>query len=196
MTAGGESAAIQYNQSWAMVHFLVYATEGTGRPFYRDRLIDLLARLNRWQDPQAAFVAAFSDNIEGFETKFVDYARRLKPTETLQYMDHVGILASLLKATESQDFGTMAAFRSHVRRYWVAPKPRSDGAPTLAADPMVYFSYLNGQPMAANCLYFHPRSDAPLPDIVCEPMDHLRIRARFFRTPAGEIDFDLLVEPM
>ena len=195
IAAGGDEADIQYNQAWAMVHFLVYATEGTGQPVYRDRLINLLARLNRSQDAQTAFAAAFSNNIGGFQDRFVAYARQLSPTPMTQYMDHVRILASLLKATGTQDFGTMAQFRSYVRRHWIAPQPRADGQPVLAADPMVYFSYRNGQPMADNCLYFIHRSGAPLPDIICEPLDRLRIRATFYHNPANEIDFDLVVEP-
>lgn len=186
-------AEIQYNQAWAMVHFLVYATEGTGQPFYRERLIHFLNRLHRGQDPKLAFVAAFSDNIEGFQTRFVQYARQLNPTPLSQYQDHVLILATLLKTHGTDTFATMAEFRSYVQRHWNAPLPRKDGLLQLAADPTTYFSFLNGQLMPPNCLYFERRGTG-LPDIICEPMDRVRIRATFVQSQEGSIELDLLLE--
>jgi len=189
---------LQYNQAWAMVHFLVFATEGTGQPYYRQRFVDFLRRLNRGQDADAAFVAAFSNNIAGFQERFVQYARNLQPTEAAQYSEHVEILANMLRITHEQGrrYDTIDAFRSDVRAAGLQLWREEDGLrSTTAADPGVYFTYSNGPTIPSSRLRFEHVPGAPLPDIVCQPMNDLILRAHFFIAPNGTIDHELLIEP-
>jgi hypothetical protein len=51
-----------------MCHFLIFA-EKNGDTIYRRRFLDMLTRIHKGVDPMAAFTAAFSDNIKGFERR-------------------------------------------------------------------------------------------------------------------------------
>src|SRR5687767_5706315 len=72
-----QTGATQYNQSWAMVYFLINARDDDDGYRYRQRLLRLLELLRDGKEADAAFRSAFGQNIEGFEKRFVEYARQL-----------------------------------------------------------------------------------------------------------------------
>lgn len=190
-------ASVQYNQAWAMVHFLVFSTDGDGRPLYRARLIDMLHRLSDGKSGWDAFREAFSDNVAGFQARFVTYARNLAPTDEAVYIDHQSVLAHMLRLLhdEGKSFRTMAEFRAHVTHHRLQLYRDIDGDRfTTAADPSPYFRFLNGQEMPADRHYFEWRTGAPLPDLVAVPSPHLQLRTRFHRNAAGKIETELLIE--
>ena len=110
-------AATQYNQAWAMTHFLVYAADDAGRPKYRARLIEMLKRLRDGQAPDAAFRAAFSANVAGFHDRFIEWADALRPTPEAALIEHEGVLADLLAELKSRGrtFATLDEFRAACR---------------------------------------------------------------------------------
>src|SRR5690348_12742750 len=48
-------ASAQYNQGWAMVQFLINATDPNGEPKYRSRFIAMLKEIHNGTDPQLAW---------------------------------------------------------------------------------------------------------------------------------------------
>ena len=51
--------ATQYNQAWAMAHYLLYATGTDGQPVHRARVLDMLRRCKNGAAPTEAFTQAF-----------------------------------------------------------------------------------------------------------------------------------------
>ena len=86
----------QYNQAWAMAHFLVFATDDEGNLKFRSRVIDMLMALHKGSEGMAAFTDAFGDNIAGFQRKFTEYAKQLTPTPEATYIEYQAALAELL----------------------------------------------------------------------------------------------------
>jgi len=204
LTTNAERGGVQYNQSWAMVHFLVYAgTEKGGKALYRDRLMQMLKKTNAGMDASRAFTESFSDNIKAFEDAFIRYAGSLQPTPPAAMLERQSVLADLLKGLtrSGQKFADMQAFRARA----TGGKFRmtySLGSVQWETDPNVgiYFSGLDGKQLGRDQLFFAPRAGAPLPDIVCRPGGTTQIRSRFHRTPnapgGGDIEHEIVVEPM
>src|SRR6185437_4253002 len=86
----------QYNQSWAMVHFLVMARNARGEFLYRGRLVDMLRLLHAGRRCDDAFRLAFGSNTNGFHDRFAEYARKLAPTPEATLIENQGVLADLL----------------------------------------------------------------------------------------------------
>jgi predicted secreted protein len=177
------AGATQYNQSWAMVHFLVNAKDENGKEKYRPRLVRLLELIHNGADPQEAFVQAFSNNYKGFQERFVEYVGDLKATPEATMIEHQGVLADLLTELRSrgQKFSTMselqsAAVRGRYRLHYTKGQLKWSTEPDLR----VYFSDLHGNPFDETALYLEPREDAPLPDIVCRWCEDAQLRTRFF----------------
>src|SRR5687768_2636457 len=93
--ADPERSVTQYNQSWAMVHFLVHGRNG-GEP-YRPRLLHLLKLIQQGKPAGDAFTEAFSPNVEGFQSRFVEFASQLTATEEATMLERQEILAQMLE---------------------------------------------------------------------------------------------------
>ncbi|HEV7301240.1 MAG TPA: DUF1570 domain-containing protein [Tepidisphaeraceae bacterium] len=197
LNADAERGAAQYNQAWAMVYFLVNAgTENGGKAKYRDRLLTMLRKTNTGMAGDQAFAEAFSDNIKGFQDRFVEYVRSLKPTQAATMLERQNVLADLLKGLteDGQRFADVNAFKAKALGggYQLS---YSMGNIRWQTDPnvMVYFSGMDGKPFDRNQLFFDPRSGAPLPDLVCRPGGKTQIRTRFYRS-GKSIEHEVLVE--
>ena len=193
--ADATTSAARYDQAWAMTHFLIFAPDEDGQPKYRARLIEMLKRIHAGQSAGDAFCGAFSDNIDGFQDRFVDYARSVQPTREASAIERQEILAEIFIACRSKDLhfddpGSMRLFLSE--RGFRLPAPR--GGPDADADVDSLFRDTAGRLMTREQLYFSPRGGAPLPDIVCRPMDRMRFRTIFHEEP-GRIDHETLIEP-
>ena len=192
-----EAMTVQYNQAWAMAHYLIYATGPDGQPLHRARVIDLLRRCKDGASAQDAFTKAFSDNIEGFEQRFTEYVRKLAPTREAACIDNQTVLADLLVRLQERgrSFDSIDAFREHLRRNKVRLHyTRGALTWTTAADPSVYFSDPDGRVMGAAQLFFQLRDGAPMPDLVCRALDGVQLRTRFYAS-AENVTFEILVEP-
>jgi hypothetical protein len=197
LRADVERGATQYNQAWAMVHFLVNAgTENGGKAKYRDRLVTLLKKANAGVEPEQAFREAFSDNIKGFQDRFVEYAATLEPTPPATMLERQTVLADLLKglSADGQRFADFNAFKNAAlgggyRLSYTMGNVKWDTDPNIT----VYFSNIDGRQFAKTDLYFEPRGGAPLPDIVCKTGGKTQIRTRFYRE-FGSVEHEVLVE--
>lgn len=188
------AGAEEYNQAWAMTHFLIYAGEDEGAPWFRQRLIDLLKNVHKGEAGYDAFRHAFSDNVRGFHDRFVEWARVLKPSHAatlIERQDTLGDFLSNLR-TEGHRFGDIAAFREAVIRagyYLTYTWGRTE------SDPSIYFEDFDGKPLAHERLFFETKPGSSLPDLVCVATDKFRLRTRFFPAGrSGELEHETLIE--
>jgi hypothetical protein len=195
--ADGELGATQYNQCWAMIHFLTFAPDEAGAPLHRRRLINLLRLLHEGKDADAAFAEAFSPNVRGFQDRFTEYAAALQPTATATLIERQGVLGDLL--TELDKRGMRFATLGQFRRAAVAGGYRmhyTKGELTWESekDLKVYFADMTGRPLGADDLSFAARAGAPLPDIVCRCAPTFQLRTRFHQVDGGRFEHEILVE--
>ena len=94
LTSDHDLGATEYNQSWAMVYFLVHAKDKYGKDKYRSRLIDMLRLLRDRKDADTAFQEAFSSNIAGFQARFTEYVEDRRRTPTDDVMTGLATAAS------------------------------------------------------------------------------------------------------
>jgi hypothetical protein len=180
--ANGTKAASQYDQAWAMTHFLVFATDESGRPKYRSRLIEMLKLIHNGVKAPDAFVQAFSDNIDGFQQRFVEYTRTLQPTREATFAEYQSVMADMLVLLngDGQRFDDVEAFRQYITQGGYRLRySKGDSQWSTNNDANVYFRDALGRTMTHEQLYFSTRGGAPLPDLVCRPIDGLQFRTIF-----------------
>jgi hypothetical protein len=181
-----DEGATQYNQSWAMVQFLVMARDDQGRVKYRARLLRMLELLHAGRSGKEAFETAFSANTAGFQARFAEYARKLTATPEASLIERQEVLADLVTGLKRKGhtFDRMSELREAAVRARYTLR-YSDRGMTWSTDPDIntYFSDTRGRLFDGSELYFSPRAGAPLPDIVCRANDRLQFRTRFY--PAG-----------
>lgn len=190
------TASAQYNQAWAMCHFLVFATDDSGQPRYRQRFLGMLNAIHKGASGERAFVDNFSNNIDGFEDRFMEFTRQLQPTREATYIEYQGILADMviLLAQENRRFDEVDSLRTFLTsegtrlRYVKGSMQWSTNT-----DPAAYFRDASGRLMTREQFRFVPRAGAPFPDIVCKPADNLTLRTLFHDGP-GKVDHETLVE--
>lgn len=189
----------QYNQSWAMVHFLVMAQGKDGEYLFRSRVIEMLRLMHAGKSGEDAFREAFGTNVDGFHQRFLAYASTLRPTAEATMIENQGVLADLMIDFDrnGQRFSDIASLRRfvikghYILHYYC-------GALTWETDPDMntYFCDLNGRPFDSDELYLSPRTGAPLPDIACRYGGRLVLRTRFHEAENGAVDHELLIEPI
>lgn len=181
----GDLGATQYNQAWAMVHFLTFVTDDAGKPIHRARLINMLRLLHEGKDANAAFKESFSPNIRGFQERFVEFARGMEPTPTALVMERQGVLGDLYSELTKRGmrFATVMQFkRAAVAGGYRMHYTKGELHWETEKDLKVYFSDVAGKTLPPEHLYFEPRPGAPLPDIVCRCHSDYQLRTRFHRT--------------
>jgi hypothetical protein len=199
LAADKEDGSRQYNQSWAMVHFLVMAQNPRGEYLYRARLLDMLRLLHQGETPPRAFQLAFGSNVAGFQTRFIDYVRMLQATPEATLIENQNVLADMLAdfAREGKRFDDIRTFHQtvsmgHVTLHYTLGSIEWDTNP----DPNIYFCDLDGNPLGAGDLYLSVRDGSPLPDIVCRYTSRFTLRTRFYDAGRNSVDHDLLIEPV
>jgi hypothetical protein len=191
--------ATQYSQSWAMVHFLAMSKDSEGEYLYRGRLLKMLRLLHEGKNGEEAFRLAFGSNIEGFERKFIEYAKALRPTPEATLIEHQDVLADLLADfnRDGKRFDDAETFRKFV----VAGRfhlhyTHDDLEWDTDKNMNKYFSDLKGTLFPPDQLYFSLRSGSPIPDIVCRCGDLLQLRTRFYDGDRTVVDHELTIEPV
>jgi len=175
---------LEYNQAWAMTHFLIYATDENGNPKYRARLIEMLKLLKSGDDGETAFSTAFSDNIAGFQTRFLEFAAELHPTPLATLMENQSVLGDLLVALKNrgQKFDSLNDFRTAcVFGRWTMHYRRANLQWQSAPDPSVYFQTSDGQPFTDDQEHFELSGDGPLDDLVCRADGMPPLRTHFYQ---------------
>ena len=192
------TGATQYNQAWAMTYFLINARDDNGGYRYRQRLLRMLELLHEGREADAAFREAFGNNIEGFEKRFVEYARQLRPTSQATLMEYQDVLGDLIVELHKigKTFGTVGELRAEVEkaRYKLTYK-RGAMEWSTNDDVGVYFRDQNGETYHDDELYFEPNRRNPLPDLVCRYSPDQQFRTRFYLEDR-RIEHEVLVEPV
>jgi hypothetical protein len=195
LSGEGTRGATQYNQAWAMCHFLIYAGK-PGEPTYRKRLLDLLNRIHSGQKTERAFNEAFSDNIDGFQQRFLEFARTLEPTPEASMIERQEILADMLIALSERGerFDGIGDFRRamSLNRYRMS-YTKGDVKWQTSSDSETYFQNLDGTPLRRDELYFDPRSGAPLEDVVLRAPRQIKLRTRFHQS-GRKVEHEVLIE--
>lgn len=86
----GGDAALQYHQAWSMVHFLVYGDGGR----YQQAFERYLRLLNTGMESQAAFVQVFGSDLDAFDARWKEYARKAKPSAFVTALERFEFLAA------------------------------------------------------------------------------------------------------
>jgi hypothetical protein len=180
-------AAAQYNQAWAMVHFLVFSTD-SGQYKYRKRFLDMLKLIHEGKDPQTAFEQALSRNVEGFQGRFSEFVASLAPTQRATLIERQEVLGDLLielsrtgkRYDRLKDFQQDIVQNGYRLRY-----AKGEVRWTSEPDPQVYFSGPDGRALRDEELFFESRAQAPLPDMVYRGPGAIKMRMRFY--DVGEI---------
>lgn len=191
----GARSATQYNQAWAMAHFLVYATDPQGLLKYRARLIQMLQYLRSGMDGQSAFRAAFSSNVDGFRDRFSEYADDLAATPQATLIEHQGVLADMLiaMAEHNRYFADFDEFkRQCIAEDWRIQYTLGGLKWSSAADPSIYFCSPGNGADGPDVQSFEPNGSRPLPDMLCDCAG-LRLRTRFSQG-ANKIEHETIVE--
>jgi hypothetical protein len=183
-TRGQTRGMTQYNQAWAMVYFLINASDEAGQPLYRARFLRMLQLLRDGAKPQAALEQCFSANYEGFQKHFVAFASRVQASPEASYIERQEVLADMLIAARERNWAAndLAELQSTVAARKVSIN-YSRGQIHWTSDPdtSIYFRALDGSRFHTSELYLSPRRGAPLPDIVCHYSPALLLRTRFYR---------------
>jgi hypothetical protein len=193
LAADPEAGSSQYNQAWAMVHYMAYGEGGDNGP----RLVSMLKALGKGTRGEDAFTANFGNNLEGFRAGFERHALALKPTVEATLIDNHDVLADLYKqlADKGKRFPSAYEFRktAEVMKYRMR---YTRGMMSWTAEPAKYFRDAAGVAYAADEMYFDPRDGAVLPDLVLRRQGYrVALRARFYKARNGRIEHEVLVEP-
>jgi hypothetical protein len=182
----------QYNQAWAIVHYMAYGDQGRNGV----KLVALLRDLGNRKNPKIAFADAYGSDLETFSAAFMNHAMTIQATAEATLLDHHDVLADLLAqlGDKGKRFNNVADFRKHVD----AAKYRlqyTRGDVTWVANVAEYFRDGTGQPFPREYLYLEVREGAPLPDLVFRhPEYRIGARARFY-TYEGKIEHEVIAEP-
>lgn len=190
------TGATQYNQAWAMTYFLINARDESGAFRYRQRLLKMLETLHDGADPDGAFRQAFGQNIEGFEKRFVEYARQMKATPQATLMENQDVLGDLIVELNriGKTFDTVQAMRAHVERAGYRMTYRRGAMEWSTNDDIsTYFRDPNGEAFRDDQLFFQPNRRAPLPDLICRYSADTQFRTRFYLED-GKMQHEVLVE--
>ena len=89
---GGSHAGLQYDQAWAMVHFLAFAN----RQRYRGPFSQFIYYIARGREPYRAWEQTFGTNFAAFEERWKEYVGSLDAIENLPCRDRLQVLALLV----------------------------------------------------------------------------------------------------
>ena len=193
-----QAGSTQYNQAWAMVYFLINAKDDRDGYRYRQRLLKWLELLHDGRDPDVSFREAFGNNIAGFESRFLEYARTMRQTPQATVLEHQDVLGDLIVELKKigKTFGSVEALKADaVRHRYRMTYRRGPLRWSTDDDIAVYFCDAQGLPYGPRELYFETTRRGPLPDLVCRYSPELQFRTRFY-TEAGRVEHEVLVEPV
>jgi hypothetical protein len=90
--AGSATASLQYDEAWAMVHFLAFG----GNQKYRAAFLQFIYYIARGEDETRAWERTFGANYQAFEDRWREYVQGLQPDAELDCRMQLRILGTLL----------------------------------------------------------------------------------------------------
>jgi hypothetical protein len=195
-------AMTEYNQSWAMVHFLVHARDAAGREKFRGMFLDMLDLIRDGKSGEDAFAGAFAGgNVKGFQDRFVEYARDLQPTAAASLIERQEVLGDFLieLKKKGRTYKQVSDFRKDCVRGRMSMTYFGDHGLGWQTDPNVeiYFCDVNDRPMGDSEMYFNESTSAynsPLPDLICRGGERFQLRTRFYVGPTNRIEHEVMIE--
>jgi hypothetical protein len=185
--------ATQYNQSWAITHYMAYGEAGKNGP----KLVRMLRLISQGIDPDDAFAQAFGRNLDFLAVGFNRHVAALRPTPEAEMIDHHEVLADLIVQFRSQGrtFKDVPQFRNVVEQGKYRMQ-YTRGLVSWVAEPTGYFKDSSARPFGEDELFFSPRNAAVLPDLVMrDRAQRVGLTARFYEGDEGRIEFEVLVTP-
>jgi hypothetical protein len=140
--------------------------------------------------------------VKGFQDRFVEYARDLKPTPAASLIERQEVLGDFLIELKKQGrtYKQVSDFRNDAVRRQMAMTYFGEHGLSWRTDPNVeiYFCDVYDRPLGDGEIYFRESSssDAPLPDLVCRGGDRFQLRTRFYVGPTNRIEHDVMIEQM
>jgi hypothetical protein len=195
-------AMTEYNQSWAMIHFLVHAKDPAGREKFRGMFLGMLDLLRDGKSGEDAFAGAFhGGNIKGFQDRFAEYARDLGPTPAASMIERQEVLGDFLIELKRQGrtYSQVSDFRKVAVRGRMSMQYFGDHGLGWSTDPNteIYFCDANDRPLGDSEMFFSESTsahNAPLPDLVCRGGDRFQLRTRFYYGLTDRIERDVMIE--
>ena len=210
-----DRAGTLYNQSWAVVHWLINSdsdarrTSNTRRISNRDRLVSYLRSRRNGTPHTQAWTQAFPQSPQAMQRGFEDWIKQLQPTPEAALIERQQVLADMLvgfhNAGQSppniDDFKKLAT-QSAVRLTYTRGSVRW----TTDHDPTTYFKNQNGkfwsdrelrfvQPKSATAKAKTRTPSTPLPpDIFLQVRRDLAVRTHFYVLD-GDIRSETQIEP-
>jgi hypothetical protein len=189
-----EKAGMYYNQAWAMAFFCSAAGDGD----YHAKFMLLLQKLHDENtDPTDATKKCFPDTKD-FRKKFNIWAAKLQATPQATMLERQDTLGDFLLAVTQKNFpvpADMTAFRNLVVDNTLKIQyTRGNVTYTTAESPVIYFSDLAGQVFKPEELFLKPDSNAPLPDIICQPAGSTYQYRTHFYVSAGKTEHEMLID--
>jgi hypothetical protein len=181
----------QYNQTWALVHFMAYGDEGRNGV----KLVRMLKAIANERGGEEAFREAFGPSLDLFNIAFERHAMAMQSTAEAALIDRHEVLADLCGqlADRGKRFATVADFRRTVEQMKYRLR-YTRGQLTWTAEPAAYFRDDAGKAYSGEQLFFEPHRGAVLPDLVFHHPDYrINLRARFFKTDK-RIEHEVVVE--
>jgi len=93
VNVGGSHAGLQYDQAWAMVHFLAFAD----RMKYRAPFTRFIYYISRGREPYRAWERTFGTNFLAFEQRWEEYVQSLNAIENLPCRDRLEVLGLIIR---------------------------------------------------------------------------------------------------
>jgi len=198
--SGATHAGLQYDQAWAMVHFLAY---GGGKK-YQGAFFQFIYYLARGREPWRAWERVFGTDYDGFEKHWREYVRDLEPSSDLECRLHLEMLGRLLYwARDKKELITdIVTFRRAVLdgKLGMWSMTTSDGL-RIAGDDTEQLASLfkcpgDERPDAETSYELVSNPDGGTPILRCSHHGGLVFETRYVKDPeSGEVDVKVVALP-
>jgi len=191
---------LQYDQAWAMVHFLAYG----GDKKYQGAFLQFIYYLARRREPWRAWERVFGTDYDGFEKRWREYVRDLEPSSDLECRLHLKVLGWLLyQARDKKELITdIATFRRAVLdgKLGMWSMTTGDGL-KIAGDNTEQLASLfrcpgDERPDAETSYELVSNPDGGTPILRCSQHGGFVLETRYVKDPeSGEVDVKVVALP-
>ena len=198
--SGGAPAALQYDQAWAMVHFLAYG----GNQKYRAAFLQFIYYIARGEDGKRAWERTFGTNYKAFEDRWREYVEGLQPDAQLDCKSHLRGLGLLLlrvagKTDVVKDMATFrqAAIEGRLGKWTLSS---SDGALVSSDDrdkvAALFKCPQDNRPDAETSYELVPDPAGGIPVVRCRHHAGIVLETRYVKDPeSGRMDVTVVARP-
>ena len=189
MTSGSPLGSLQYDQSWAVVHFLIHAN-----PEVERRFSEYLVKLSRNVRHRRAFREAFGEDLRPMERAFRRFLADLEPDPFAEGLSRLRFLSEGLRFLHAQDApapADLAALEAALRgaRFRVGLGTHGVGREVTADDASLYrYEAASG---GSEPFVLEASDDPALPPAVAAPGLDPPARIRWRRDRDGRLVSEL-----